>query len=578
MGLLVLQACVNKSTPVPPTPTSATANSAMIVINSAGDKLAFDVTQISLDAEPGTTIQVRFNNTAQSIRHNWVLVKGDQTIASLVNTDGEAAGGPAFLPKQSEHVLAATQMIEPGQSETLSFSVPAPGSYAFLCTFPGHYLNGMRGVLTVKGEVIPPAATAPTAAPQPTVQPSTRQAPLSTAAPAPTATPFAKLGLPPADEASARLKVPKGFAVRIFARDLNNPRLMTVGPDGYLYVAEREGSLISRLADRDNDGLADAHETVANNADHVHSVAWFEGSLYAAELDKVEKFTDKNKDGDFEDEGERETVTNNIPAGGGHTTRTVHFGPDGKMYISAGSEGNNEPGDDPRRASILRFNSDGSIPQDNPFADDADEQRHPVWAEGLRNSVDFLFLPDGRLWANHNGSDGLGDDVPPEEVIIQVERGKHYGWPWCYTPALGKVKSGDKEVRDERVAFTDNGPIKSCAEATPALFTDLAHQAPIGMTFYDQAQFPARYRGNIFQAYRGSWDSSVPRDCKVQMIVLKDGQPVSSEPFLTGFRDKESDACDKAWGRPTGLATGANGELFVADGEQGKVYRVIYAP
>jgi glucose/arabinose dehydrogenase len=129
------------------------------------------------------------------------------------------------------------------------------------------------------------------------------------------------------------------------------------------------------------------------------------------------------------DAGERTTVTDNIPAGGAHTSRTLHFGPDGKLYVAAGSSGNNGVEDDWRRAAIMRFNPDGSIPPDNPFANDPQETRRPVWAEGLRNSVDFLWLPDGRLWANHNGSDGLGDDLPPEEIVIQVEKGKHYGWP-----------------------------------------------------------------------------------------------------------------------------------------------------
>ncbi|MFO7170284.1 MAG: PQQ-dependent sugar dehydrogenase [Chloroflexota bacterium] len=391
----------------------------------------------------------------------------------------------------------------------------------------------------------------------------------------PSVTRPAALAVPPEDAASARLKVPEGFVVRLFASGLKNPRLMTVGPDGQLYVAERGASAVVRLPDADGDGLADGRQVLAEGLQRPHSLEWHEGALYVAEDGRISRLIDANGDGDMADEGERTTVTENIPRGGNHHSRTLHFGPDGKLYVSAGSSSNNEVEEDRRRATIMRFNPDGTIPADNPFADDPEETRRPVWAEGLRNSIDFLWLPDGRLWANHNGSDGLGDDIPPEEIVIEVERGGHYGWPFCYTPVLGAVPPGTREVRDERVPLQG---LESCDQATPALFTDLAHQAPIGMARYDAEHFPPEYRGNLFVAYHGSWNSSQPRDCKVQMIVVRDGQPVESVPFLTGFRDDERQNCAEAWGRPTGVAVGAAGELFVADGQNGNIYRIVYAP
>jgi len=380
--------------------------------------------------------------------------------------------------------------------------------------------------------------------------------------------------VPPEDEASARLTVPAGFAVRLYTTGLDEPRLMTVGPDGQLYVANRGGSSIVRLPDADGDGLADEQQVVASDLNEPHGLEWFEGALYVAETDQISQLADQNGDGDFADEGEQTVVTDNIPAGGRHSSRTLHFGPDGKLYVAAGSSGNNEVETDLRRAAISRFNVDGTIPEDNPFVDDAEVTRQPVWAEGLRNSIDFLFLADGRLWANHNGSDELGDDVPPEEIVIEVVGGQHYGWPYCYTPTLGATPPDTVEVQDERVAFDDR--LADCAQAVPALFTDLAHQAPIGMAQYNASAFPADYQGHLYVAYHGSWNSSAPRDCKVQMIVVQDGAPVSGEPFLTGFRDNEQQDCGDAWGRPAGVAVGANGELFVSDDQNGNVYRVVY--
>ncbi|MCW5848533.1 MAG: PQQ-dependent sugar dehydrogenase [Anaerolineae bacterium] len=427
------------------------------------------------------------------------------------------------------------------------------------------------------GTAVPPTQLPPTT----TAAPPTRPAPTATLAPATqppatattvpaTATTAPRAVVPPEDAASARLRVPQGFAVRLFARGLNAPRLMTIGPDGQLYVAERGAGTVIRLADTNGDGLADGREVLASGFNIPHGIEWFQGWLYVAQGDKVERIRDADGDGRFE---AREVVTTNIPGPTGHVTRTVHFGPDGKMYVSAGSSSNNTPEQDPRRAAIQRFNPDGSIPADNPFANDADQRRRALWAEGLRNSIDFLFLDDGRLWANHNGSDGLGNDAPPEEIVIQVEKGKHYGWPYCYTPTLGRTPDGTKEVRDQRVPLARLG---SCDEVAPALFTDLAHQAPIGMARYTKTQFPAAYQGNLFVAYHGSWNSSVPRDCKVQMIRVQDGQPVASEPFLTGFRDNANQDCAQAWGRPAGVAVGPGGELFVSDDKNGNVYRIVY--
>ncbi len=323
------------------------------------------------------------------------------------------------------------------------------------------------------------------------------------------------------DPAGGRLQVPAGFALNTYFTGLRAPRLMTVGPDGALYVAERGANAVVRLPDANGDGVADERQVVAQNLAGAHSVEWHEGALYVGADGSVVRLEDQNADGDFFDEGEQDVLTDNIPTGGGHSTRTAHFGPDGMLYVAAGSSSNIGVERDRRRAAILRFNPDGSIPADNPFADDPEETRRPVWAEGLRNSVDFLFLPDGRLWADHNGSDMLGDDIPPEEIVIEVEKGKHYGWPYCYTPVEGVVPPGTQEAHDERVPFDQW--LGDCSEVVPALFTDLAHQAPLGIVQYNQSAFPAEYQGSLFVAYHGSWNSSVPRECKVQRIVVQDG-------------------------------------------------------
>jgi glucose/arabinose dehydrogenase len=158
--------------------------------------------------------------------------------------------------------------------------------------------------------------------------------------------------------------------------------------------------------------------------------------------------------------------------------------------------------------------------------------------------------------------------------VIEVEKGQHYGWPYCYTPVLGAAPPGTEEVHDERVSFDDR--LSDCSEAIPALFTDLAHQAPLGMAQYNHTAFPADYQGDLFVAYHGSWNASAPRDCVVQRVIVEDGIPVASEPFVSGFRDSASQQCSRAWGRPAGIAVGANGELYISDDQNGNIYRVVY--
>jgi glucose/arabinose dehydrogenase len=395
------------------------------------------------------------------------------------------------------------------------------------------------------------------------------------------APPPARSPVPPADAVAARLRVPAGFQVRGFAEGLDRPRLMTIGPDGALYVAERSAGQITRLADGNRDGVADAHEVVVSGLVGPHNAEWIAGCLYVAEDDKVSRHCDVDGDGALE----QHTRTVTLPSGGGHTTRTLHQGPDGKLYVAAGSTCNVCLERDPRRAAILRFNLDGSIPPDNPFASDPDLLRRAVWAEGLRNSIDFVFTPDGELWANHNGRDNMisaraKDDRPLEELIIAVQGGKHHGWPFCTSEHRdGDLAAGPGpyvEVVDPSGDVPAPPDDFSCADAVPALFTGLAHSAPIGIARYVATVFPASYRGDVFVALHGSWNRTPPAPCKVVRIQVEDGKPVAVDDFLTGFQRNTSQPCGDAWGRPAGVMAGADGALYVSDDQNGRVYRVTW--
>lgn len=330
--------------------------------------------------------------------------------------------------------------------------------------------------------------------------------------------------------------LPEGFHISIYAAGLDGARFMTVGPEGDIYLSEMGAGRVVVLPDRDGDGVADGVHTYAEGLDRPHGLAFYNGSLYAAETGRVLRLPDT--DGDLRAD-RLEVVIPDLPKGGGHITRTIGFGPEGMLYVSVGSSCN-VCEDDPRRAAILRFTPDGK--SEEPYA------------RGLRNAVGFLWRPGtGELWATDNGRDMLGDDIPPDEVNV-VAQGRHYGWPHCY---------GDR-VADP--AFDRPG---FCSGTEPPVVKIQAHSAPLGLRFYTGIKFPEEYRGDLFVALHGSWNRRVPTGYKVVRIRLND--PPTVEDFATGWLVGE-----KAWGRPVDILVGRDGALYVSDDYAGAVYRISY--
>lgn len=114
-----------------------------------GDSLAYDKT--TLAAPAGGQVELTFHNRSAHHQHNWLLVNGGEEVATKVYEAALAAGVKQdFLPPAMAEVVAFTPLLASGQSATVTFQAPAQsGSYLFLCTFPGHFLAGMRGMLEI---------------------------------------------------------------------------------------------------------------------------------------------------------------------------------------------------------------------------------------------------------------------------------------------------------------------------------------------------------------------------------------------------------------------------------------------
>jgi len=351
--------------------------------------------------------------------------------------------------------------------------------------------------------------------------------------------------------AAAADGLPPGFALMEYAAGLDGPRFMAFGPDTgagpnfeapppALYVTTIRDGKVMALPDRDQDGVADEKIVFAEGLRSPHGITWHEGWLYVGETHQVVR--QRDTDGDLRAD-EREVVAPGLPAGEQHFTRTVGFGPGGGLYVSVGSSCNVCAEKDPRRAAILRF-------------DPAKGEEATIFARGLRNAVGFTWHPEtGELWATDNGRDWLGDHLPPEE-LDRVRAGDDHGWPYCYGARIPDPEMGSEE---------------RCAETEPATFEMPAHSAPLGLEFYTGEMFPAEYRGDLFVAFHGSWNRSVPTGYKVVRVRFRDGRPVALEDFvdvwMKGGRVRH---------RPVDIKTGPEGALYISDDRGGTIFRVIY--
>lgn len=352
--------------------------------------------------------------------------------------------------------------------------------------------------------------------------------------------------VPATGERIAGLKAPQGFEVKAFAKDLQNVRIIAVAPSGDIYVSRRDQGDVLLLKDANEDGVLDeAPRTVAHRPS-VHGLAIGDGHLYMATATEVFR-APLNPDGSL---GAIERIINDLPDGGQHPNRTLAFGPDGMLYISVGSSCNACNESNPEHATLLRASPDG--------------KSRTIFASGLRNTLGFAWDPKtGELWGMDHGIDFLGDDVQPEE-LNHIVKGKQYGWPHIW----GKNGQNPQSTPPGEITKAQWAQMSE-----PMVLGYTAHAAPMQLVFYTGSQFPAAYRGDAFVTMRGSWNRKPASGYEVVRIRFRNGQPVTFEPFLSGFL---TDGGQKHIARPVGLAVTRGGALLVGDDANGGIYRVSY--
>lgn len=355
---------------------------------------------------------------------------------------------------------------------------------------------------------------------------------------------------------NARLRVPRGFAVQVFAERLPNARWIVEAPDGAVLVAQSRENRIARLVDRDRNGVAEDVSTFAgddNGLDLPFGMAFGAGAFFLGNQDEVKRYDFRSGQARLEGEGRRIAE---LPGGGyrQHWTRNVVMAPEGdRLFVSVGSRSNADPEPEPR-ASVLVLRLDGSRPR--------------TFASGLRNPVGLDFHPrTGALWATVNERDGLGDDLVPD-YLAQIDEGEFFGWPYAY---LAPSNVDPRLARDGRSARPD----LAARTSTPEVLFQ-AHSAALGLAFYDRDRFPERYRGGAFVAFRGSWNRARGTGYEIVFVPFDEAGRARGtyEPFVTGFLVDPSGPT--TWARPVGVLVHSDGSLLFTDEGNGRVYRVVY--
>lgn len=339
------------------------------------------------------------------------------------------------------------------------------------------------------------------------------------------------------------ISLPQGFGISVFAQGLSDPRMMAIGPDHQLYISEPSTGRVLRLADIDQNGVADGIEVVVENLIEPSGIAFFEdGSLYVAETTRILRFSNPDPDGYFQDQ---EIITAGIAAGG-NTNRTIIFSPDWRhLYLAIGSSCNVCLEQDQRRGGVMRFNPDGS------------EGR--IFTSGLRHVIGMAFNPNNDvLWAAVMEREGLKDQLPPESIYgIFIDA--NGGWPYCHAG---------------RVIDPDFGEKDSCEDKLLSPLFELESQsAPYGLEFYTGGQFPDEYQLDAFIALHGTGEGPDAKGYKIVRIPLGDGEKGPVEDFAVGWIGTDGDP----WGSPTDLIQGPNGDLYLSDDKLGVIYRIYYA-
>ncbi|HLJ87033.1 MAG TPA: c-type cytochrome [Candidatus Angelobacter sp.] len=398
------------------------------------------------------------------------------------------------------------------------------------------------------------------------------------------------------------LKLPAGFCATVFADDIGYARHMAVAPNGVVYVntwsgryygnrPPHPGGFLVALQDKTGVGKADVierfGETPQTGAGGL-GIALYKGYIYAEINDRIVRYSLPSgaivpKDGP-------ETIVSGLPLGGDHPMHPFIIDANGALYVDVATATNacqsqnrraGSPGSDPcieleTRGGVWLFDANQSNQVFSPGK---------RFATGIRNAEGFAIDASGRIFVTQHGRDQLHMNWPelyrpeeeatqPAEELLLLKSGGDYGWPECYYDAIAQ-----KRVLAPEYGGDGGKKIGVCANKIAPVAAFPAHWAPNGMVLYNKQQFPDRYRNGVFIAFHGSWDRApYPQGGYNVVFQALNGDHASGqcEIFADGFAGALKTP-EGAVHRPSGLAVGPDGALYVSDDVRGRIYRIVYS-
>ena len=399
------------------------------------------------------------------------------------------------------------------------------------------------------------------------------------------------------------LTLPPGFCATVFADDIGHARHMVVAPSGVLYVntwsgryygsdKPHAGGFLVALQNKTSTGKAEVAErfgeTVQSGGVGGTGIGIYGRWIYGEINDRIVRYP-LPSGGSIAPTGAPTTVVSGLPLGGDHPMHPFVIDAKGSMYVDVATATNScqvknrtlkSPGVDPcteleTRGGIWLYDAEKTNQIFSPA------QR---FATGIRNAEGFAIDATGRLLVTQHGRDQLHANWPdlfqpdqeatlPAEELLLLKKGGDYGWPECYYDQFVQ-----KLVLAPEYGGDGGKTVGVCANKIAPITAFPAHWAPNAMAYYDKKQFPEHYRGGVFIAFHGSWNRAPYPQGGYNVVYQPLAGDQASGPceiFADGFAGAVKSP-DKAEHRPSGLAVGLDGSLYVSDDIRGRIYRIVY--
>lgn len=393
-----------------------------------------------------------------------------------------------------------------------------------------------------------------------------------------------------------------GFCATIFADNLGHTRHLVVAPNGVVYAntwsgryyhndTPHAGGFLVALQDTKGNGEADKIDrfgpTFAQGDHGGTGIAIYKNYVYAETNDRIVRYPLPAQG--IAPTAAPQTIVYGLPLTGDHPMHPIAIDAQGNMYVDLGSATNacqsqnrmpNVPGNKPcteleTRGGNWRFDANRLNQQFSPAE---------RFATGIRNGEGISFDSAGRIFDTQHGRDQLYENWPklytptqganePAEELVQLQKGHDYGWPECYYDYDQK-----KLVLAPEYGGDGGKTVGVCAQKQEPVAAFPAHWAPNDMLIYQGNSFPSAYKDGAFLAFHGSWNRAPGPQGGYNVVFQPLGDGKASGPFVV-FADGFAGAIKepgRAAHRPTGLAVGPDGALYIADDQGGRIWRVTY--